>query len=112
MLLEMEIHHVCSKNTKAYITLQECSNIALQSKLVASEREVKNILLYHHFLGVLLYFDDIPGLCEFVIIDHQWLFDRLSKLVSFPFTCSANMYTSNAYKYSRVLTQNMLQELK
>ena len=112
MLLEMEIRHVCSKNSKAYITLQECSNIALQSKLVANEREVENILLFHHFLGVLLYFHDVPGLCEFVIIDHQWLFDRLSKLVCFPFTCSANIYASNAYKYSGVLTQTMLQELK
>ena len=112
MLLEMEIRHVCSKKNKEYITLQECSVIALQSKLVADEREVKNILLYHHFLGVLLFFHDVPGLCEFVIIDHQWLFDRLSKLVCFPFACSANICASNAYKYSGVLTQNMLQELK
>lgn len=112
MLLEMEIRHVCSTNNKAYITFQECSSIALQSKLVTDEKEVENILLYHHFLGVLLFFHDVPGLCEFVIIDHQWLFDKLSKLVCFPFKCSANICALNTYKYSGVLTQNMLQELK
>jgi len=112
ILLEMEIRHVCSKNSKAHIPFQECCAIGLQSNLITNEEEVRNVLLYYHLLGVLLFFHDVPGLCEFVIIDHQWLFDRLSKLVRFPFTCSSNVHASNTYKYNGVLTKSMLQELK
>ena len=39
-------------------------------------------LQYHHLLGVLIYFDEVPGLCDYVIMDHQWWFDKLSNIIS------------------------------
>ena len=31
-------------------------------------------------MHVLIYFAEIPGLCDYVITDHQWWFDKLSSI--------------------------------
>ena len=33
---------------------------------------------------MLLYFEDIPGLCDYVIIDQQWLYNKVSMFVHLP----------------------------
>ncbi|XP_065908019.1 uncharacterized protein [Dysidea avara] len=85
MLLELEIRQVCTKNMSYYISFKECVALAKASRLMSNPEEVKNALIYHHLLGVLLFFDDIPGLKEYVIVDHQWWFDKLSNIISFTF---------------------------
>jgi len=86
MLLELEIRQVCTVNGKPYISFQECISIASKSNLITDVEQVKSALLYHHLLGVLLYYPEVPGLCDYIIIDHQWLFDKLSAIVCFTFT--------------------------
>ena len=111
MLFELEIRQVCSNNGKAYISFNECYSIAHQTNLISSIEEVRSSLIYHHLLGVLLYYHEIPGLCDYVIIDHQWLFDRISSIVYFSFKHTSNLLATNNLKYQGILTKELIEEL-
>ena len=112
MLFELEIQKVCSNSNKSYISFEECCSIAHQTNLLSSVEEVKSALMYHHLLGVLLYYPDVPGLCDYVITDHQWLFDRISSVVYCTFKDSANMLAKNNLKHNGILSKELIQELK
>ena len=113
MLLELEIRQVCTKREKAYISFQECASIASQSKLITDVEQVRSALLYHHLLGVLLYYPEVPGLCDYIIIDHQWLFDRLSQIVYFTLKQpSSNLKAATKLKCSGILSRALIRELK
>ena len=111
MLLELEIRKVCSDSGKAYMSFEECYSIAHQTNLISNIEEVRSALMYHHYLGVLLYYPDVPGLCDYVITDHQWLFDRISSIVCFTFKHSSNMHATKSLKYNGILTNKLIQEL-
>ena len=111
MLFEMEIRQLCSNSGKAYISFKECCTIAQQINLISSMEEIRSALIYHHLLGVLLYYPDVPGLCDYIIVDHQWLFDRISSIVCFTFKHSSDMHARNNLKYNGVLTEELIQEL-
>ena len=111
MLFEMEIRQVCSKKGKAYIPFEECCTIAQQINLISSMEEIRSALIYHHLLGVLLYYPNVPGLCDYIIVDHQWLFDSISSIVCFTFKHSSNKLAKNNLKYNGILTKNLIQEL-
>ena len=112
MLLELEIRQVCSSNTKAYISFQECVFIASQSNLITDVDQVRSALLYYHLLGILLYYPEVPGLCNYVIVDHQWLFDRLSSIVQFTFKDCCNLRATNKLKYNGILCKELIGQLK
>jgi len=110
MLLELEIRQVCTKNRKLYISFSECVILAKSSRLMSNPGEVKNALIYHHILGVLLFFDDIPGLQDYVIIDHQWWFDTLSNIISFTFKEDIHCHGAvHRLKYNGILCREILQ---
>ena len=111
MLLELEIRNVCSDSGKAYMSFKECCAIAHQTNLIPKIEEVRSALQYHHLLGVLLYYPDVPGLRDYVITDHQWLFDRISSIVCFTFKHSSNVLATNRLKYNGILTNEVIQEL-
>ena len=112
MLFELEVRHICSKNDKAYISFNECCSIAQQTNLIPTIDEIRSALTYHHLLGVLLYYPDVPGLCDYVIIDHQWLFDKLSDIVCFTFKDSTNIVAKNNLQHNGMLTIELIQELE
>jgi len=113
MLLELEIRQVCTKNMKYYISFKECVAIAKRIRLTANPEEVKNALAYHHLLGVLLFFDEIPGLRDYVIVDHQWWFDKLSNIISFTFQDDALCHSEiHKLKYEGILSMEVLQKIE
>ena len=112
MLLELEIRQVCSKSNKGFISFKRCCSIAHQTNLISGKEEVMNALIYHHLLGVLLHYPDIPGLCDYVITDHQWLFDRISSIVCLTFKQSNILLAADNFKYNGILTKELIQELK
>ena len=112
MLFELEIRQVCSNGGKAYISIGDCYSIAHQTNLLPNKEEVRSALIYHHLLGVLLYYPDVPGLCNYVITDHQWLFDRISSIVCFTFKHSSNLLATDNLKHHGILTNELIQELE
>ena len=113
MLLELEIRQVCTIREKPYISFTDCVTIALRSKLIANVEQVKSMLLYHHLLGVLLYYPEVPGLCDYIIIDYQWFFDRLSQIVLLTYKQpSLNLHAAYKLKHSGILSKELIRELK
>ena len=51
--------------------------------------DVHNALLFFHFMGMLFYYHEVEKVCDFVFIDRQWLFKKLTELVEIRFT---NLY--------------------
>ena len=47
--------------------------------------DVHNILLFFHFMGMLFYYHKVKGMRDFVFIDRQWLFEKLTELVEIKF---------------------------
>ena len=111
MLFELEIRQVCSINGKAYVSFNECCSIARYTNLIPSIEEVRSALIYYHLLGVLLYYHTVPGLCDYVIIDHQWLFDRISDIGYLTVKQSSNLHDINNLKYSGILSNELIEEL-
>ena len=109
MILQLEIQQVCSKRKKAYISFQHCVALAKETGLMSKEKEVKSVLLYHHLLGVLIYFDEVPGLCDYVIVDHQWWFDKLSSIICITFQqASLDHVAVKKLKYQGLLSKELL----
>ena len=80
MILELELQDLHKNNGTKYITFEEYKKIAIDKASMVPE-EVDESLKHFDFLGVLLHFVKVPGLSKYVIIDHQWLFDRLAMIM-------------------------------
>ena len=48
--------------------------------------EVHNVLLFFHFMGMLFYFHEVEGIRDFVFINRQWLFEKLTEFVTIKYT--------------------------
>ena len=111
MVFELEVRQVCSNSGKAYISFSECCSIAHQTKLISSTEEVRSALIYHQLLGVLLYYPNVRGLCDYVITDHQWLYDKISSIVRFTFKQSSNLIAKDKLMNHGILTKELIHEL-
>ena len=80
MILELELQELHQTNGTKYITYEEYKRIAIEKASMVPE-EVDESLQHFDFLGVLLHFKEVPGLSDFVIIHHQWLFDSLAMIM-------------------------------
>ena len=98
ILLELEIRKVCQQKNCNLISYDNVWKLAEERKLtyngefgddanVDGEQFIKQGLRFHHSFGVLLYFEDVEGMQKLVITNHQWLFNKLSKIVEYSFTC-------------------------
>ncbi|XP_065919124.1 uncharacterized protein [Dysidea avara] len=113
MLLQLEIQEACATKQKSYITVNECIKIAQDTGLISNEDEVKSLLLYYHLLRVLIYFEGVPGLCDYVIVDQQWWFDKLSNIISSAFQQSKLKFQAvEKLKFEGILSKELLQCIK
>ena len=113
LLLQLEIQQACSKRSKSYILFDDCLATAKESSLISTIEEVKSALQYYHDLGVLLYFQKIPGLCDYVILDHNWWFDKLSRIICITFkddflSCKA----VQKLKYQGLLSMELMEHIQ
>ena len=105
LLLELEIKHWCEKNSRHYMKLQEIKDLCAQFDLLNNDEEyIKKFLKFYHILGVFLYYD-IDG-HDIVVINVQWFFNNLSKLVTFATT------SEDRYDYEHLLKRGLVKYLK
>ena len=87
-ILELELR----KNDKVCISLTEvqqiCNNIMPSHRQMHLEQIIQVLKFYQQF-GMLLYFDEVVGMNEFVITNPQWLFTNLTKIVMCKFEHNA-----------------------
>ena len=113
MLFQLEIRQVCSQRGKSYISFNDCVTIAKESGLIPNKQEVENVLQYYHILGVLIYFHEVPGLCDYVIADHQWWFDKLSNVICITFQEDfLNYKTVRKLKYQGMLSKELVKHVE
>lgn len=79
LLLELEIRNKCEK--QKFLSYTEVVKLCHQHSLIEKEDDIKSGLRFHHMFGVLLYFDDVPELCDYVFTDYQWVFNNLTEIV-------------------------------
>ena len=98
LLLELEIRKVCQEKKCNIISYSDVLKLAKEKKLdyngefgddddIDTNQFIKQGLRFHHSFGVLLYFEDVIGMQQLVITNHQWLFNKLSKIVEYSFIC-------------------------
>ena len=113
MLLQLEIRQFCTKRNKSYISFRDCVTVAKTSGLISNTEEVKNVLQYYHLLGFLIYFLEIPGLCDYVIVDHQWWFDKLSSVICITFQEDFLNYRAvKKLKYEGLLSKELVKHVE
>ena len=65
-----------TRNVRNFITYSEILKLCEEKQLSSDEEFIKNGLRFHHLFGVLLYFEEVEGMKDIVITDHQLLFDN------------------------------------
>jgi len=113
MLFHLELQQVCSENKKHFIRFDDCVALAKHTGLISNKGEVRSVLLYYHLLRVLIYFEEVPGLCDYVIVDHQWWFDKLSSIITSTFQQTQLKFQAvQKLKYEGILSKELLRCIK
>ena len=81
IILELAVKLYCDSNEVPYITYQSFINIAIGEASI-NEEEAKSALYYFHSCGIFLNFQEVCEMSNYVIVEHQWLYDQLSMLVT------------------------------
>ena len=95
----LKIQKLCQLRKISYISYQEAVDVWMDQKV--SEKEmtatpdedkcgVQDALLFFHFMGMIFYYHKIEEMRDFIFVDCQWLFDKLTELVEIKFTKSYN----------------------
>ena len=93
----LKVQKLCTMKKVSYVSYQEAVNAWIEdngnkeksNKSLCASREnsdVHNVLLFFHLMGMLFYYHRVKGMCDFVFVDRQWLFEKLTKLVEIKFT--------------------------
>ena len=109
LLLELEIRKKCGEEQK-FITYDEIVRLCHDHDLIQREDDIKNGLRFHHLFGVLLYFDEIPELHDYVFTDYQWVFNNLTEIVyqSFLNYGQDNLEVQSDFKWRGCFTESLL----
>ena len=108
----LNLQKLCNLKKISYISFQEAIDVWVEENNISEDdsetesdqglyedqfesvsrdkSDVHNILLFFHFMGMLFYFHNVKGMCDFVFIDRQWLFEKLTELVEIKFTKGYN----------------------
>ena len=103
----LNLQKLCSMKKISYISYQEAVDVWMDENVSQNESGIKpdhglledhnengsrektdvhNILLFFHFMGMLFYYHKVKGIRDFVFMDRQWLFEKLTELVEIKFT--------------------------
>ena len=84
-ILLLEMQRICTEKNISFLSYMEAVEICKIGNLSQDEKEVQSALLFFHHMGIILYYHEVPGMCQYVIIKHQWLFKKLTSLVNLTF---------------------------
>ena len=119
LLLELEIRKVCHEKGCHLISYKEVLELAETKKFgyagefgdveLSSDEFIKHGLRFHHSFGVLLYFEEVTGMQELIITNHQWLFNKLTEIVCYSFKKDCHTKESiNDLKKKGILHKTLL----
>jgi len=113
LILLLEIQKFTRERNVYFISFEDVIKISQNGGLSENDEKTKNALQFFHDMGVLLYYHSVPGMCEYVITDHQWLFDKLTSIVKITFTRSGfDKKAIEEFKYEGILQKEFIQDIK
>ena len=92
-LLELELRSY----SKDCIHLDDVFAICYALIPKMTNKEIIEVLNFFHFNGMLLYFDKVSGMNEFVITNPQWLFLNLTEIIMCKYKINANKIYGSYY---------------
>ena len=110
-ILELELR----SNSKDCIHLDKVFAICHAIIPKMTYEEIIEVLKFFHFNGMLLYFDKVPGMNEFVITNPQWLFLNLTKIIMCKYEIDANNIYGSDYieeMHHGICHMGLLEKLK
>ena len=111
-LLLLEMQKICLQKKIKFLQYTEVVDICKKAGLIKDEKEVQNALLLFHLMGVLLYYHEVPGMCQYVIIDHQWLFEKLTSLINLTFERKGfDLKAISKFKYEGILNKSLIEQM-
>ena len=133
----LKLQKLCHVNKVNYISYQEAVDVWMDGKNELEEipvqtmddlssehvsrdnSDVHNILLFFHFMGMLFYYHEVEGMRDFVFVDRQWLFEKLTELVEIKFKgytilnkMSISAEDVKTFKMEGRLNANIIKNLK
>ena len=111
-ILLLEMQKTCSQTEIKFLSYTEVVDICKKANLSNDEKEIQNTLLFFHLVGVLLYYHEVPGMCQYVIINHQWLFEKLTSLVNLTFERKGfNLKAISKFKHEGILNKSLIEQM-
>ena len=110
----LKIQKLCNMRKVSYVSYQEAVDVWMDKDVSEATRsdqglheeqhervsrencDVHSILLFFHFMGMLFYYHQVKGIRDFVFVDRQWLFEKLTELVEIKFTKGYNKKSISA----------------
>ena len=114
IILELEIRRSCNAKKKSFILISQVEK--LYESILPGRKDIKSevqsALRFHHMFGILLYFHEVPGMKNFVIVNPQWLFANLTNLVCCSFDNTIVDHEDlNEFKSKGILSSNLIKKL-
>ena len=111
-ILLLEMQRICTEKNISFLSYMEAVEICKIGNLTQDEKEVQSALLFFHYMGIVLYYHEVPGMCQYVIINHQWLFEKLSTLVNLLFERkSYNLDAITKFENEGLLSRSLIEEI-
>ena len=119
----LNLQKLCKMKESSYVSYNDAvdvwigENVNLKAKshqssqedqVCREDTEAHNVLLFFHFMGMLFYYHKVEGIREFVFIDRQWLFEKLTELVEIKFTKGLNTKNISAEIIDRFTMEGRL----
>ena len=111
ILIELEIRKLCQERKCSIISYNEVLEMCKQKNLCTDETFIKNGLRFHHLFGVLLYYENVEGMKNVIITDHQWLLDSLTAIVAHTYEAEQDIKTKDNLMYRGILDEKLLDKL-
>ena len=114
-ILELELRLLYEEENKVCVPLSQvkriADNITKDYKLMEMW-QIKEVLKFYHLFGVLLYFDEVEGMSEYVITYPQWLFSNLNKIIECKFSKEKRDANAiNKFKKEGLISRDFLTEI-
>ena len=111
-ILLLEMQRICAEKDVSFLSYMEAVKICKSGNLSQDEREVQSALLFFHHMGIILYFHEVPGMRQYVIINHQWLFEKLTRLVNLTFEREGfDLDAITKFKNEGLLSRSLIEQI-
>ena len=111
----LNLKKLCIMKDVSYISYHDAVEVWMNENMLETKldqehykSDVRNILLFFHFMGMLFYYHKVEGLCDYVFTDCQWVFDKLTELVEIKFTKCYNKKDISAEDLELFIMQGRL----